>query len=181
MLLRSKTILRKVKLTSILADDAISVIESHPSISELTISGCYDRDYYTEKLGDLFSRLTVASKTPKFTEDTNNVFAPHVQFLNLELYTRTKASVQTFVEDICELVESRSAAKLSGISPSDHRVFPLRRVRLQADLLYADRAQVVEAYRIIGTRLKPLEASGLFVSPKLRDEIDGTVRHFRVG
>ncbi|KAF9075623.1 hypothetical protein BDP27DRAFT_1042124 [Rhodocollybia butyracea] len=166
MLLRSGAILQKLTLRDIPSRVAVSFIESHPTIAELTICGSFSKHTYSGRFGALISCLTPVTQTHQGS-NTLNVIAPSMAILNLELVVEqgtVPSPMLVFVEDVCALVENRA------LTPLGSNIARLSFVKVQPGLRSRGYS-IRNIFPAIHNRLAPLqEASGLvlkFLPPKV--------------
>ncbi|KAF9063978.1 hypothetical protein BDP27DRAFT_1334317 [Rhodocollybia butyracea] len=164
MVLLSRATLQRLKLQGVPSQDAIAFIESHPSIADLTISGGFRKDNYWEKYGALFACLTVTEKEQTIDSIRLQVIGLNISSLTLELEVEEVTPESAFVEDVCNLVESRVS-----LIPDSSNIARLEFVKLQPP-----RSQdytVRRTFWAIHTRLAPFREFGLalvLILPEVR-------------
>ncbi|KIK52309.1 hypothetical protein GYMLUDRAFT_970388 [Collybiopsis luxurians FD-317 M1] len=79
MLVRSKAVLRELKLGNIFVHEAIDVINAHPSVTDISLTGLFGKDNHQAYPGDFFSRLTIVQ------DENEMILGPNLQSLSVEV------------------------------------------------------------------------------------------------
>ncbi|KAF5390985.1 hypothetical protein D9757_004008 [Collybiopsis confluens] len=157
LLQRSEAALQDLKLLHFPAIDTINLIDSHPSLTKITVLGEYDAEFYQQNFGDLFSRLTISG-------DKNEVIlGPNLQSFNIQLVGTDKpVSTPIFVDYIVNMLRSRAPVVDGTSSLSTHRSFLSE---FSSEALFTDDEiddrHVNKKYKLIRARLAQQVAAGL--------------------